>query len=67
MLDAWSAGEMVGTTRVADARTCSTRSLTFRGICLIDANCANVCRAEGFNSGDCRGFRLRCFCTIPCA
>ncbi|MQM04271.1 hypothetical protein Taro_037066 [Colocasia esculenta] len=37
------------------------------GLCVSDANCANVCRTEGSNSGACRGFQRRCFCTIPCA
>ncbi|MQM04273.1 hypothetical protein Taro_037060 [Colocasia esculenta] len=59
-------GEMMGTTKVAEARTCSSASHKFKGACFSDRNCASVCNTEGFPDGDCHGFRRRCFCTRPC-
>ncbi|GAB4858635.1 hypothetical protein Ancab_010108, partial [Ancistrocladus abbreviatus] len=53
--------------QAAEARTCESQSHNFKGLCLSDSNCANVCQTEGFPSGHCRGFRHRCFCTRPCA
>ncbi|XP_019093615.1 PREDICTED: defensin-like protein 5 [Camelina sativa] len=49
-----------------EARTCETSSQLFNGLCLSASNCANVCHTEGFSDGDCRGFRRRCMCNIPC-
>ncbi|XP_075509836.1 defensin-like protein isoform X1 [Primulina tabacum] len=54
-------GPMVG-----EARLCESKSLRFKGPCLSSTNCASVCHSEGFPSGDCRGFRRRCFCLIRC-
>ncbi|XP_052205581.1 defensin-like protein [Diospyros lotus] len=51
---------------VAEARTCESQSHRFRGTCVSNSNCANVCQTEGFPDGNCRGFRRRCFCTKPC-
>ncbi|XP_073275716.1 defensin-like protein [Primulina huaijiensis] len=51
---------------VGEARLCESKSLRFKGPCLSNTNCASVCHSEGFPSGDCRGFRRRCFCLIPC-
>ncbi|KAL6645271.1 hypothetical protein ACP70R_016879 [Stipagrostis hirtigluma subsp. patula] len=56
----------VGPVTVAEARTCESQSHKFRGPCVRRANCANVCRTEGFQGGKCRGFRRRCFCTTHC-
>lgn len=50
----------------AEARTCDSQSNRFKGLCVSDTNCANVCQGEGFPGGHCRGFRQRCFCTKPC-
>uniref|UniRef100_A0A7N0TPG7 Knottins-like domain-containing protein n=1 Tax=Kalanchoe fedtschenkoi TaxID=63787 RepID=A0A7N0TPG7_KALFE len=52
-------------TRV-DARRCESPSQTFRGLCILDRNCALVCQQEGFSGGHCRGFRHRCFCVKDC-
>ncbi|KAI3730442.1 hypothetical protein L1987_61617 [Smallanthus sonchifolius] len=54
------AGEMV------EGRTCQSQSHNFKGACLSDTNCANVCKTEGFPGGKCRGLRRRCFCTKHC-
>ncbi|CAA0841441.1 Defensin-like protein 1 [Striga hermonthica] len=54
-------GEMV-----AEARKCESKSQRFKGPCFIKANCAAVCRTEGFHSGHCRGIRRRCYCTKNC-
>ncbi|MQL87939.1 hypothetical protein Taro_020491 [Colocasia esculenta] len=59
-------GEMLGTTKVAEARICQTLSGRFHGLCFSSRNCASVCHGEGFTGGVCQGFRLRCFCTKPC-
>nr|DAD43929.1 TPA_asm: hypothetical protein HUJ06_002159 [Nelumbo nucifera] len=49
-----------------DARMCDTPSQKFVGLCLIDRNCENVCKTEGFPAGHCEGLRRRCFCSEPC-
>nr|WGC54893.1 plant defensin protein PDF2.4 [Gerbera hybrid cultivar] len=51
---------------VAEARTCESQSHKFKGPCLSDHNCGNTCKTEGFQGGDCRGLRRRCFCTKRC-
>ncbi|KAL5554124.1 hypothetical protein UlMin_041525 [Ulmus minor] len=51
---------------VAEARTCESQSHKFKGACVQASNCANVCHTEGFQGGQCRGFRRRCFCTKHC-
>ncbi|KAK6123890.1 hypothetical protein DH2020_042381 [Rehmannia glutinosa] len=48
------------------ARTCESKSFSFRGPCVIDHNCKAVCVTEGFTDGDCEGFRRRCFCRKKC-
>ncbi|RCV46721.1 hypothetical protein SEVIR_9G558200v4 [Setaria viridis] len=60
------ATEVGGPVGVAEARTCLSQSHKFRGPCVRRANCANVCRTEGFPDGKCRGLRRRCFCTTHC-
>ncbi|KAJ4844356.1 Defensin sd2 [Turnera subulata] len=55
-------GMIVGT----EARTCESQSHKFKHACLVDDNCASVCKTEGFMGGKCRGFRHRCFCTRNC-
>jgi Gamma-thionin family len=52
---------------VVEARTCESQSHKFKGSCIRESNCANVCKTEGFHGGKCRGFRRRCFCTKHCA
>ncbi|WCJ37616.1 Defensin-like protein 1 [Euphorbia peplus] len=47
-------------------RECESQSQKFKGMCMIDHNCAEVCHEEGFSGGHCRGFRHRCFCSKPC-
>ncbi|KAJ0866093.1 Defensin SD2 [Helianthus annuus] len=59
------ANEMGGP-MVVEARTCESQSHKFKGTCLSDTNCANVCHSERFSGGKCRGFRRRCFCTTHC-
>ncbi|KAJ9554129.1 hypothetical protein OSB04_018174 [Centaurea solstitialis] len=50
-----------------EGRTCESKSHKFKGTCLSDTNCGNVCKNEGsFSGGKCRGFRRRCFCTKHC-
>ncbi|XP_073018160.1 defensin J1-2-like [Primulina eburnea] len=52
--------------KVAEARTCESKSHRFKGACVSRTNCASVCITEGFHGGRCRGFRRRCFCTKHC-
>ncbi|CAF2143078.1 hypothetical protein BRARA_B03089 [Brassica rapa] len=49
-----------------EARTCESQSHRFKGPCVSENNCANVCHNEGFGGGKCRGLRRRCFCTRHC-
>ncbi|XP_019056661.1 PREDICTED: defensin-like protein 2 [Tarenaya hassleriana] len=49
-----------------EGRTCESPSHRFKGACLSETNCANVCHNEGFIGGNCRGLRRRCFCTKHC-
>ncbi|XP_058216078.1 defensin Ec-AMP-D1-like [Rhododendron vialii] len=58
------ATEMGG--RVAEGRTCESQSQKFKGACVSQTNCGSVCQTEGFQGGNCRGLRRRCFCTRPC-
>ncbi|CAO2818665.1 unnamed protein product [Amaranthus hypochondriacus] len=52
--------------KVAEARTCTTPSQKFRGLCISKRNCEGVCNTEGFPSGSCDGLRRRCMCGRPC-
>ncbi|KAK1595156.1 hypothetical protein QYE76_048230 [Lolium multiflorum] len=58
----------LGTTTVAEARTCLSQSHNFKGACLSSTNCASVCRTENFPDGDCktRRFQRKCFCIKNC-
>ncbi|KAK1644807.1 hypothetical protein QYE76_062612 [Lolium multiflorum] len=58
----------LGTTTVAEARTCISQSHSFRGACLSRTNCASVCIIEGFPDGDCktRRFQRKRFCVKGC-
>ncbi|XP_060967059.1 defensin-like protein 1 [Cannabis sativa] len=49
-----------------EGRMCESQSHHYEGACVIDHNCATVCRTEGFSGGKCKGFRRRCFCTRQC-
>ncbi|KAL1222691.1 Defensin-like protein 2 [Cardamine amara subsp. amara] len=49
-----------------EARTCESQSHRFKGTCMNEQNCRDICHNEGFIGGKCRGFRRRCFCTRNC-
>ncbi|CAN1342715.1 Defensin-like protein 1 [Linum perenne] len=51
---------------VAEGRVCASKSQGFKGPCLRNHNCAQVCKLEHFTGGDCKGFRRRCYCTRKC-
>lgn len=51
---------------VAGGRKHESLSRKFQGICFSKRNCTAICKPEGFESGRCRGFRRRRFCTRPC-
>nr|CAA65045.1 defensin [Capsicum annuum] len=53
------------TDMMAEAKICEALSGNFKGLCLSSRDCGNVCRREGFTSGVCRGFPLKCFCRKP--
>ncbi|KAJ0974489.1 hypothetical protein J5N97_016454 [Dioscorea zingiberensis] len=55
-----------GTVMEVEGRTCESQSHKFKGPCVRQSNCANVCKTEGFPGGNCRGFRRRCFCVKHC-
>ncbi|TVU07343.1 hypothetical protein EJB05_47394 [Eragrostis curvula] len=49
------------------ARVCETKSTEYKGFCLRDHdNCATICQAEGFSSGECSGWKRDCMCSKPC-
>ena len=47
-------------------KVCTYKSEKFRGICLSDIKCTDVCKKEGFEGGDCEGVRRRCYCYNQC-
>ncbi|KAG8083584.1 hypothetical protein GUJ93_ZPchr0015g6973 [Zizania palustris] len=47
-------------------RDCETESVRFAGLCMVEVNCANVCRTEGFSGGRCSTFARNCICIKPC-
>ncbi|KAM0948718.1 putative oxidoreductase [Dioscorea sansibarensis] len=49
-----------------EGRLCKVPSGGFRGICYRDTNCLHVCVSEGYNGGQCKGFRRRCMCNKIC-
>ncbi|KAJ0980830.1 hypothetical protein J5N97_009085 [Dioscorea zingiberensis] len=49
-----------------EAKLCRVPSSGFRGICYSDTNCLHVCVSEGYNGGQCKGFRRRCICYKIC-
>ncbi|XP_047052903.1 defensin Ec-AMP-D1-like [Lolium rigidum] len=55
-----------GLVPTALARQCRSQSHKYKGPCVSDSNCGNVCFTEGFTGGKCDGFRHRCFCTRDC-
>ncbi|TYH29854.1 hypothetical protein ES288_A01G045800v1 [Gossypium darwinii] len=48
-------------------RIYESKSSEYRGVCLLDANCDNICKAEPIlTGGHCHGFFHNCYCTKPC-
>ncbi|KAL3824249.1 hypothetical protein ACJIZ3_020278 [Penstemon smallii] len=47
-------------------KVCTYKSEKFWGLCLNDIKCADVCKREGFEGGDCQGLRRRCYCYNHC-
>ncbi|XP_011070575.1 defensin Ec-AMP-D2-like [Sesamum indicum] len=52
--------------KVEEKKLCTYKSEKFWGVCLSDISCADVCKREGFEGGDCQGFRRRCYCYNHC-
>ncbi|MBA0675870.1 hypothetical protein Goari_017390 [Gossypium aridum] len=47
-------------------RICESKSSEYGGVCLLDANCDHICKAEpGFTGGHCHDFFRNCYCTKP--
>ncbi|GER37206.1 defensin [Striga asiatica] len=51
---------------VEEKKICEYKSERFWGVCLSDIKCADVCKDESFESGDCQGLRRRCMCYNHC-
>ncbi|KAI3730446.1 hypothetical protein L1987_61616 [Smallanthus sonchifolius] len=49
----------MGGPMVVEGRTWQSRSHKFKGACLNNTSCVNVCKTEGFSGGKCRGFQRR--------
>ncbi|CAL5086051.1 unnamed protein product [Urochloa decumbens] len=52
----------------AEAQVCSVQSLTYKGRCWYNMNCAHHCVTEGRTGGYCKGVPglKYCMCTFPC-
>ncbi|PIN01663.1 hypothetical protein CDL12_25830 [Handroanthus impetiginosus] len=59
-------GGSVDSLKVEGKKVCLYKSKKFRWLCLDDIKCADVCKREGFEGGDCQGIRRRCYCYNHC-
>ncbi|GFP97688.1 putative defensin-like protein 3 [Phtheirospermum japonicum] len=59
-------GPVKGLNVEEENKVCKYKSRKFWGLCFSDKKCTDVCKREGFEDGDCEGFRRRCYCNNHC-
>ncbi|AQK69772.1 Defensin SD2 [Zea mays] len=53
---------------VVEETLCLSQSHAFKGVCLSNTNCDNVCKTEKFTGGECKmdGVMRKCYCKKVC-
>ncbi|KAK7369567.1 hypothetical protein VNO80_11608 [Phaseolus coccineus] len=50
----------------AEGKICRSKSRKYTGACYSNVICANYCKGDAFDDGDCGGLSHVCFCTKNC-
>jgi len=49
-----------------EGKVCWSKSRVYTSPCYSNEICANYCKGDGFDGGDCGGSRRLCFCSKNC-